>query len=217
LINVGPDEPFGGGAPGVDFTSADPGTTGQVLQFRVIAANGADPSTPPANLVLPQPPPLGTPRNVRQTSFNELDSDVLADVGPRIGLLGTVDLSNPANPVGMPMHWGEAPTETPVAGRTEMWEIYDFTEDAHPFHIHQVQFEIVNREIFDPASPDRGLVMGPEAGETGRKDTVIVYPGTITRLKAHFDIPGRYVTHCHILEHEDNEMMRPMQVLPQPH
>lgn len=214
MINVGPDEPFGGGAPGVDFTSADAQTTGQVLQFRVVNAVGADPSTPPAQLVLPQPPNLGAATHVRQTSFNELDSDVLPDVGPRIGLLGTVDLSDPAAPMGVPMHWDDAPTETPRAGTTEVWEIYDFTEDAHPFHVHQVQFEIINREVFDSASPDKGRVTGPEPGELGRKDTVIVYPGTITRIRAHFDIPGRYVTHCHILEHEDNEMMRPMIVQP---
>jgi len=210
LQNIGPDEPYGGGTPGVDFTSADPNTTGQVLQFRVVAANGSDPSTPPDHLTLPSPPDLGTVNHVRQVSFNELESDVLPDVGPRIGMLGTVDLSDPAAPMGVPMHWSDAPTENPVAGTTEIWEVYDFTEDAHPFHVHQVQFEIINREVFDPALPNRGAVTGPEPGERGRKDTVIIYPGTITRLKAHFDIPGRYVTHCHILEHEDNEMMRPM-------
>lgn len=216
LLNLGPDEPYGGGLPGVDFTSSDPQTTGQIIQFRVIAAVGSDPSTPPDQLVLPAPPTIGTPNHVRQVSFNELDSDVLPDVGPRIGLLGTMDLSDPAAPMGVPKHWSDPVSETPVAGTTEMWEIYDFTEDAHPYHIHQVQFEIINREIFDPTSPNRGQITGPEAGEKGRKDTVIIYPGTITRVKAHFDIPGRFVTHCHILEHEDNEMMRPMQVLP-PH
>jgi len=54
----------------------------------------------------------------------------------------------------------------------------------------------------------------PESWESARKDTVIAYPGEITRIKAHFDIPGRYVWHCHIVEHEDNEMMRPMEVRP---
>lgn len=55
----------------------------------------------------------------------------------------------------------------------------------------------------------RITVTGPEPGETGRKDTVIAYPGEITRLKAKFDLRGLYVWHCHILEHEDNEMTRP--------
>ena len=58
---------------------------------------------------------------------------------------------------------------------------------------------------------------GPEPGETGFKDTVITYPGQITRIKAKFDIAGLYVWHCHIVEHEDNEMMRPYTIgLPEP-
>jgi FtsP/CotA-like multicopper oxidase with cupredoxin domain len=76
-------------------------------------------------------------------------------------------------------------------------------EDAHPIHIHEVQFQVVARQPFaGPARP-------PESWETGFKDTVIAYPGEITRIKATFDLPGRYVWHCHILEHEDHEMMRP--------
>ena len=94
-----------------------------------------------------------------------------------------------------------------------MWEIYNFTEDAHPFHIHLVQVEVLNREVFDAAVGVPGSFLPSELGETGRKDTIIVYPGTITRFKAHFDLVGYYVWHCHILEHEDNEMMRPYQVV----
>jgi spore coat protein A, manganese oxidase len=57
-------------------------------------------------------------------------------------------------------------------------------------------------------------VLPPHPGESGVKDTVIAYPGQVTRIRATFDTPGRYVWHCHILEHEDNEMMRPLQVHP---
>lgn len=212
LRNVGPDEPFGGGTPDVDFASADPGTTGQVMQFLVVAATEPDLTTPPDQLQLPTPMDLGAVSFRRQVSFNELDSDLLPGVGPRIGLVGTVDFSNPSAPAGVPLRWMSPVTENPANGTTEIWEIYDFTEDAHPFHIHEVQFEIVNREVFDPASPSFGQVRGPESWETGRKDVVVLYPGEITRFKAHFDLAGRYVHHCHILEHEDNEMMRPMQV-----
>ncbi len=54
----------------------------------------------------------------------------------------------------------------------------------------------------------------PEPWEIGApKDTVTAYPGEITRVKAYFDIAGRYVWHCHIVEHEDNEMMRPYDVV----
>ncbi len=214
LLNVGPDEPFGGGTPGVDFPSANPGTTGQVLQFRVIGLTRPDTSTPPERLRLPTPPDLGSAVRTRQISFNELDSEVLPGVGPRIALLGTVDLSDPGVPAGIPKLWMDDPTETPSQNTTEVWEIYNFTEDAHPFHVHQVQFEILSREVFDPAVGAPGELQPLEVWETGRKDSLIVYPGQITRIKAHFDIAGLYVWHCHILEHEDNEMMRPYRVLP---
>jgi Multicopper oxidase len=54
----------------------------------------------------------------------------------------------------------------------------------------------------------------PEAWESGFKDTVIAYPGEVTRLRAKFDNPGQFVWHCHIVEHEDNEMMRPYRIGP---
>jgi spore coat protein A len=57
-----------------------------------------------------------------------------------------------------------------------------------------------------------GPVRPPEPTETGLKDTVIAYPGEVTTVRAKFDIPGRFVWHCHIVEHEDNEMMRPFDV-----
>ena len=94
---------------------------------------------------------------------------------------------------------------------TEVWEIYNFTVDAHPIHLHELQFEVVNRQGFLPAL---GQNMPPEPWESGFKDTVIAYPGEITRIKAKFDMPGRFVWHCHIVEHEDNEMMRPYTVGP---
>jgi FtsP/CotA-like multicopper oxidase with cupredoxin domain len=72
-----------------------------------------------------------------------------------------------------------------------------------------VKFEVVNRE-------GTGGVRDPEPWETGPKDTVIAYPGEITRVKALYDLPGFYVWHCHIVEHEDNEMMRPFHVGPIP-
>jgi spore coat protein A, manganese oxidase len=58
----------------------------------------------------------------------------------------------------------------------------------------------------------------PAPWERGRKDTVISFPGQVLRLRGLFDVPGQYVWHCHIVEHEDNEMMRPYRVGPaQPH
>jgi len=119
---------------------------------------------------------------------------------------------NPATEVlaGVPMLWSDPMTERPIQGDTEQWDIYNLTVDGHPIHLHLVRYEVVDRQALDPVTNlPVGLVMPPEANETGYKDTVIAYPGEVTRLKATFDIAGLYVWHCHIVEHEDNEMMRP--------
>ncbi|HEX6873697.1 MAG TPA: multicopper oxidase [Micromonosporaceae bacterium] len=200
LVNEGPDEPFGGGVPGVDFAFADPATTGQVMRFVVTGRKGADRSVPPAQLTLPTPPPVPATRKIRRVSLNEVDSAVLPGVGPQSALLGVVA----ADGTGRPLRWSDPVSEHPALDATEVWELHNFTQDAHPIHIHEVQFSVVNRE---PIAG--GPVRMPEPWETGRKDTVIAYPGEITRVRSTFDLPGRYVWHCHILEHEDNEMMRP--------
>jgi FtsP/CotA-like multicopper oxidase with cupredoxin domain len=223
LLNLGPDEPFGGGTPGVDFDPADPASTGQVMLFRVKAATSPDTTTPPLDLVLPAAPMPGPADVTRQVSLNEEESlsvrvsedasgNIVEDCstgevfGPTAALLGTL---NPDG-TGNPLLWMDPITEIPALFSTEMWEIHNFTMDAHPIHIHQVHFEVVNREDVD------GNIRAPEAWEMGYKDTVIAYPGEITRVKAFFDLPGFYVWHCHIVEHEDNEMMRPLHVGPIP-
>jgi spore coat protein A, manganese oxidase len=205
LINVGPDEPFGGGKPDRDFDVADRNTTGQVMKFRVVPLASIDTSVPPDELTLPAFTPLGPASKTRRVSLNEEDSAVMEDVGPRAALLGTVDAT------GTPVHmeWDDPITENPELNAIEVWEIFNFTEDAHPIHIHEIQFQVVDRQPMGPGHPRR-----PEPWETGFKDTVIAYPDEITRVKAKFDLPGRYVWHCHIVEHEDNEMMRPYRVGP---
>jgi spore coat protein A, manganese oxidase len=89
-------------------------------------------------------------------------------------------------------------------------------------HIHEVAFEVVNREglvldeegeVVQPVQLD-GVVMPPESWETGFKDTVTSLPGQVTRVRMHFTNPGQFVWHCHIVEHEDNEMMRPYRIGP---
>jgi bilirubin oxidase len=197
LINEGPDEPFGGGVPGTDFPAADPATTGQVMKFKVVPLTSRDTSIDPARLMLPAFRPLGPATHARQVSLNE-DVSTVFD-GPIAAKLGTLD--DAGNPVAL--RWEDPITENPALGATEVWEIHNGTEDAHPIHVHQVQFQVVDRQPFD------GAPRPPEPWETGRKDTVIAYPGEIMRVKARFDLPGLYVWHCHILEHEDNEMMRP--------
>ncbi|MFT3891908.1 MAG: multicopper oxidase [Anaerolineales bacterium] len=217
LGNLGPDEPFGGGVPNVDFFSADPATTGQIMQFDVVPALKVDTSTPPAFLKLPAITPLPAPVVSRPLALLEMMS--MYWDGPAEAMLGTVDN------MGMPMHqmWMDAVTENPKVGDTEVWEFYNFTGDAHPMHVHEVTFEVVNRESLvldlltgEPVQPVQlvGNPRPPEPWETGFKDTVIVYPGEVTRVKAQFLHPGQFVWHCHIVEHEDNEMMRPFRIGP---
>ncbi|MDX1981741.1 MAG: multicopper oxidase [Bryobacteraceae bacterium] len=207
LLNVGPDEPFGGGTPGVDFLPADPATTGQVMQFRVVARNGNDNSQPPDRLPLPNRRALGGHSVVRRVSLNEemFFPPTFGEEIPVAALLGRVNGNG-----GIPLKWSDGITENPALGATELWEIYNFTADAHPIHVHEVMFEVVSRQAF------AGTVRPPQPWELGLKDTVIAFPDEITRIKARFDLPGLYVWHCHIVEHEDNEMMRPYAVGPMP-
>ncbi|WP_020676319.1 multicopper oxidase domain-containing protein [Geopsychrobacter electrodiphilus] len=139
--------------------------------------------------------------------------------GPRQALLGTV-IPNPGGSglIAVPERWADPITTNPLLGSTEIWEIYNTTADAHPIHVHLVRFEILDRQDLgiDPAgvmTPGTNTY-APMANELGFKDTVVAYAGQITRVKAHFDILGRYVWHCHIVEHEDNEMMLPFNVVP---
>jgi spore coat protein A len=127
--------------------------------------------------------------------------------------------------------WHEPITEDPKAGSTEIWSFVNITSDVHPLHVHLVQFQVLNRQAFDVPTYQQtgklvfvGRPMAPESNERpARKDTVKSYPGYVTRIIMRFDLPhgapvtpGQelvYVWHCHILEHEDNEMMRPYKVI----
>jgi FtsP/CotA-like multicopper oxidase with cupredoxin domain len=213
LLNLGPDEPFGGGEIGVDFDPADPDSTGQVMEFRVSAGSVADPTTPPQYLQLPTISSLGSVGNTRHLSLNEDAYEGSEGFeGPVAALLGTW---NPGTGQASPLLWADPITENPAVGAVEEWVMYNVTEDAHPIHVHQVQFEVTGREAIG-GGPSVAGSNAPLPWETGFKDTVIAYPGEITRLKAKFDLPGFYVWHCHIVEHEDNEMMRPFHVGPIP-
>jgi FtsP/CotA-like multicopper oxidase with cupredoxin domain len=92
-------------------------------------------------------------------------------------------------------------------------------------HIHEVAFEVISRQGITITDQDteactgtvtlvEGTERGPQPWEKGRKDTVIALPGEVTRVKATFSTPGQFVWHCHIVEHEDNEMMRPYRIGP---
>ncbi|GAV21812.1 multicopper oxidase family protein [Carboxydothermus pertinax] len=117
------------------------------------------------------------------------------------------------------MHWDELPITQTYNGTIEIWEMFNTTVDTHPIHLHLVQFQILNRAKFtgDPNSPDLevGPPQPPDPNEMGWKDTVRANPGEVTRIIARFGpFTGIYPWHCHLLEHEDHEMMRLYEVLP---
>jgi FtsP/CotA-like multicopper oxidase with cupredoxin domain len=221
LRNVGPDEPFGGGEPPDDFDSADANTTGQIMQFRVIPSIAPDPTTPPQFLQLPALTPLPATTIKRPLVLAERPSEFFEEA-PAEARLGVVS-GDPDTGTGtwMPMEWMDTVTENPALGSTEIWEFYNTTPDAHPMHVHEIAFEVVNRQdiVIDETTQQIKVAPGsnpvlPEPWETGRKDTVVAYPGQVTRIRGRFLKPGQFVWHCHIVEHEDNEMMRPFRIGP---
>ena len=221
LGNLGPDEPYGGGVPGRDFESADPVTTGRVMQFTVGPARAPDVTTPPEFLQLPPVERLEGGAT-RRLALLEVMSRFFEDA-PSAAVLGTLDGDLAPGAWGRPLFWHDPATETPEVGATEVWEIYNLTEDAHPIHIHAVFFQVVDRRRILVVDEEAGLIqddpnasaLPAEPWESGWKDTVIAYPATVTRLRMAFANPGQFVWHCHVLEHEDNEMMRPYRIGPE--
>lgn len=252
MLNDAPDAPFGG----FPDESADPATTGQVMQFELSVPF----NTSIKNSMAPESLPLSKKvvipilnpglAGLRQVTLNEEESlnlcvevnvsedgsdndgdddgsvegewaldkngnvshwlpcafttsESLVPFAPKEALLGTAAEG--------PLTWMAPMTELPGINAIETWEIINNTEDAHPIHQHLIQFQVVDREDLLT-----GEVRPPEANETGWKDTVIVYPGEIARVTAQYDHGGLFVWHCHILEHEDNEMMRPFCVTDNP-
>jgi len=133
----------------------------------------------------------------------------------------------------------DAPTETPRVGTVEDWVYVNLTGDTHPMHTHLFMFQVIGRTPFDatayeakygtpagvpggfdPAPFATGPMQPPPPEERGFKDTVKANPGYFTTIRGKFDLPAgvrapqTYVHHCHIVEHEDNEMMRPFVVNP---
>jgi spore coat protein A len=108
-------------------------------------------------------------------------------------------------------------TEYPVRGDTEVWRFINDSGIAHPMHMHLVMFQILDRQAF-VMQGDSVVTVGPpippDPWEAGWKDTAPVNPQEILRVIARFDdYLGRYAYHCHILEHEDHEMMRQFEVV----
>ncbi|MBW9262633.1 MAG: multicopper oxidase domain-containing protein [Candidatus Thiodiazotropha sp. (ex. Lucinisca nassula)] len=126
--------------------------------------------------------------------------------GPQSAILGTIDAAG----TSQGQLWSDPISTNPAVGAVEDWKLYNFSADAHPIHVHLVKHKVMGREaIGGGPSVAVGTPNGLEAWEYGWKDTVNAYPGDITTIRAEFDLPGLYVWHCHIVEHEDNEMMVP--------
>jgi FtsP/CotA-like multicopper oxidase with cupredoxin domain len=254
-------------------------TTGRIMKFVVDPASTlpAEPFDVAAAATLRgnpgQPAAIerltgATINKVRQLTLNE----VMGAFGPLAALVnnskwdgkrpdGTVINGGVVGPDGETYY-----TELPMEGETELWEIVNITADAHPIHLHLVQFQLMDRQAFNvnkyvgaydaafpPYAAFPGGVYVPEFGPPlaydqglvhpvynvpifGWKDTVIMYPGEVTRILVRwapthlpantpaadayfpFDPNGGhgFVWHCHIIDHEDNEMMRPNSILPIP-
>ena len=230
MINTAPDAPFGG-FPDVP---ADPATTGQVMQFVVASAlfnPGNDNSTPAPELELDPNPggvaKLGPSSVTQDLALLEEESALLCvtidavtgviDLDPNSAppscdpVLGSVPFAPKAAVLGVNgsgggevQLWDDPISTNPAVGDIQTWEMWNWSADAHPIHLHLVKFEVVNREVIGS-----GVPRPAEPWEAGWKDTAIMYPGEVTRIKALFDVAGLYVWHCHILSHEDNEMMVP--------
>jgi spore coat protein A, manganese oxidase len=186
-----------------------PGFVSDVPDVMVFKVNDVAPLiTPPvpANL-RPVTPPVQGPNDLqRMVSLREYHD-----------LMG-----NPTRMLVNGMHFYDPYTEIPRLGSTEVWGWVNTTMDVHPMHMHDVRFKILDRTPFDVQEylnngdiVYNGPTTLPDPYEDGWKDIALCPPGQVTRWIASFDdYTGAYMDHCHILDHEENEMMRPFLVMP---
>ncbi len=179
--------------------------TFDLMQFRVLPGKTVDTSTLPAKL---RPVPrIAESESVKTRMLTLMEQDDLVGNAMVMLLNGT--------------RWSMPITEKPVIDTVEIWNLINLTDDTHPIHLHLVRFQILDRRRFDVFAYKTsrtlrytGSAIPPEPGEAGWKDTVRANAGVVTRIIMRFEgYTGRYVWHCHLLEHEDNEMMRPFQVV----
>jgi spore coat protein A len=178
----------------------------EIMQFRVARTGAPDNSSLPAALRPVPPTPEVSAIKTRRIPLLEFKSP---NGDSMMMLLGG-------------NHWDMPVTENPVIDTVEIWELINTTEDSHPIHLHLVRFQVLDRRTFDELLYYRtgqirytGPALPPDPYERGWKDTARAHSKTVTRIIVKFEgYTGRYVWHCHVLEHEDNEMMRPYEVLP---
>lgn len=177
-----------------------------LMQFRVASGASAPGYQPPAVLRALRRLPEHAAVRTRLLTLDEYDDQL--GVNPMLMLLDG-------------KYWHDPISERPQLGTAEIWAFVNLTDDTHPIHLHQAHFQVLDRRAFDvdeyrarrqlrylaPARP-------PGAGESGWKDTVRAYAGDVTRILIPFDgYAGRYLWHCHLLEHAANQMMRPYVIL----
>jgi len=235
MTNLLGDAPYGGELPEPEDLFPD-SQTDRIMAFDVVLPKGAVVDNYNADAIAAAGRWSGNPNPVTRTRKVALfeGTDEFGRLQPLLGVAEpTVDAAG--NTVNGAIAWHSPVTENPNVGDTEIWEIYNATGDAHPIHLHLVNFEILGRQGYWANEVPKdvqqhngtygqaiellnveavGDVMPPSAAERAPKDMVTALPGQVTRIKATFDKPGRYVWHCHILSHEDHEMMRVLHVGP---
>ncbi len=182
-----------------------------ILQLRVAAQPASNPASRTRSRPLPQT--LRTIQRTPESAAATTRTITLNEYKDKIGNSMLMLLNR--------KRWHEPVTETPRLNSTEIWEFVNLTEDTHPMHIHLVRFQILDRRTFDPFEylmhknlRFRAPAELPALNELGWKDTVQCPAGMITRVIMRFEgYPGKYLYHCHILEHESNDMMRPFEVI----
>ena len=214
--------------------------TRQILRFQVVQATSKDASlhiTPGTDLTPDLTPFLVPPGTAVQNGVVHLPpgvrvrpltlNETFDGYGRLIQLLGTNQRVNG----GFGRDYESPATETPEEGSTEVWQIANLTGDTHPIHFHLVNVQVLSRQPFNVDTYDgtpsyTGPAHGPDKTELGWKETVRMNPGEVTTVIMRFDLPqvpfsvpssprtggNEYVWHCHILEHEEHDMMRPLVV-----
>jgi cysteine-rich repeat protein len=195
-----------------------PGTPGvgvipQVMKFRVLAEQGYLGPIPGA--LRPVPPlhesdAVGPPRDFNLSFVQDAE---------HCGNMWVIESIQDGTSVGM--HWDDI-VDFPKLGTTEVWRFFNGSPFMHAMHIHLVQAQLLDRrpaQMVDGRIEYTGPPVLPQPEEAGWKDTFQVPPGPpgggmVTRVIMRFeDYADLYPLHCHLLEHEDNEMMRQFRVV----
>jgi FtsP/CotA-like multicopper oxidase with cupredoxin domain len=223
MQNVGPDIPYQGpnAVPALAASTVIP----EIMEFNSLGTAGLTATPDVAPLLTTNLRPVSLPVAALTTTVGTPVRNVsLIEITDNLGrTMPTVDARG-FMPMGVPI------TEQVKLNDVEEWDIINTTMDAHPMHLHLVAFQLINRQTFDPltfvapvtntttgvysqpAYTATGVAATPAAWEAGWKDTIDCPPGYVTRVKAKFDIDGLYVWHCHILSHEEHDMMRAFKV-----